>query len=55
MENKVRQKNAKIQAQSPKDESSGALGSPNGSKIDPILQKVSLHKNMKNFIFASIY
>ena len=34
-ENKVQQKIANIQAQSPQDEYSGVLGSPDGSNIDP--------------------
>ena len=59
-ENKVQQQCVKIQAQRPQNEHSDALGSQNGSKMDPkmepkVVQKESLHKNMKNLIFACIY
>ena len=57
-ENKVQQKSAKLQAQRRQDEYSGALGPPNGSKMEPkmepkILQKGSLHKKHEKLFFCS--
>ena len=59
-ENKVQQRNANTQAQRPQNEYSGALGPQNGSKMSPkmepkVIQKGSLHENMKNSFFVCIY